>query len=219
MITSSLISAIILTRSAQELFPDIDKSRMLKISKLILHQIGKYSKAKNRSESDEFPELHDLMSTGRKLLRRIVAIYCSGLIVSRTESLQALDNILEIAMIVHDLFAQDDAAMEDSLYVKSIIGLCTMLQKSCGDQYDLCLESLAARVGEFERAIVNNQGSFPDGKLIGSEKTLWPKYWIGILISIPLHVRAPSCGDRHLMKQVMAILISVADVLWPYIMK
>lgn len=39
-----------------------------------------------------------------------------------------------------------------------------MLQNSCGDNYDLCMESMAARVGEFEQAIVNNQGSFPDGK-------------------------------------------------------
>lgn len=114
VIAPSLISAIILTRSAQELFPDVDQPKILKISKLILYQIGKYSNAKNRSESDEFPELPALMSTDRKLLRRIVTIYCSALIGSRKRSLFVIDNLSNTAMIVHDLFAQDDAAMEDA---------------------------------------------------------------------------------------------------------
>ena len=57
IITRSIISALILTRSAQELFPDVDTPKILEISKLILYQIGKYSKAMHRSELDEFPEL------------------------------------------------------------------------------------------------------------------------------------------------------------------
>lgn len=69
-------------------------------------------------------------------------------------------------MIVHDLFAQDDAAMEDALYAKSAIGLCAMLQNSCNKdtEYDLCSESLAVGVGDFEQELMNNQGCSPDGE-------------------------------------------------------
>ena len=68
-------------------------------------------------------------------------------------------------MIVHDLFAQDDVAMEDALYVKSTIGLCAMLQNVCNKEkeYDVCMESLATRVGDFEQELMNNEGCFPEG--------------------------------------------------------
>ena len=141
-ITSSLIYTIILIRSAQELFPELDKKKLHKISALTLHQIGKYTEAKNRSESDEFPELPALMNTDRKLLRQIVEINRTGLISTQRRHFLVFDNLSKTVMIVHDLFAQDDAAMEDALYVKSTIGLCAMLQHACNKEteYDLCME-------------------------------------------------------------------------------
>ena len=84
----------------------------------------------NRNESDEFSELPKLMATDRKMLRRITLIYSDALISSRKKCLLVIDNLSKSAMIAHDLFAQDDAAMEDALYVKTTIGLCAMLQNS-----------------------------------------------------------------------------------------
>lgn len=91
-VTASLIYTILI-RSAQELFPELDKERLHQISVLTLHQIGNYAKAMNRSETDEFSELPALMSTDRKLLRRIFKIDREGLISTQTRSLVVIHNL------------------------------------------------------------------------------------------------------------------------------
>ena len=61
-------------------------------------------------------------------------------------ALIVVDNLAKNAMIVHDLFAQDDAVFGDALHIKTTVALCALIQNQCpAEEYDLCMESLAVR--------------------------------------------------------------------------
>ena len=54
-----------------------------------------------------------------------------GLKETPEEPLTVIDNLAKGAMIVQDLFAQDDAAFEDALRVKTTVALCALIQNQC----------------------------------------------------------------------------------------
>lgn len=163
-VAGPLISSMILLRSAQELFPAAPNDKFFEIRVLIMHQIRKFANTMNRGESKNFPEFNFLRATGRKILRRMVRLYMAGLIDTQARPLSVIDNLAKTAMIVHDLFAQDDAAFEDALHVRTTVGLCELIQNQCKrDDCDLCMESLALRIGDFEQVIMDRKSMSPDG--------------------------------------------------------
>ena len=137
----------------------------------------------NRGESKVCSELVGLRAIGRKILRRIFKLFMVGRKETQMDSLTLVDNLAKNAMIVHDLFAQDDAAFEDALHIKTTVALFALIQNQCPIiEYDLCMESLAVRVGEFEQAILDRRVMFPDD----------PKQWCGKTLVDQILDRSPN---------------------------
>ena len=54
-----------------------------------------------------------------------------------------MDTLMNNALVGHDISAQDDAALGDSLHIKTPIALCALIQNQCTlKEYDINMESL-----------------------------------------------------------------------------
>ena len=63
------------------------------------------------------------------------------------------------ALVVHDIVVQ-----EDTLHIKTPIALRALIQNQCTlEEYDIHMESLGMRVGEYEHAIQQRNLEFPGG--------------------------------------------------------